>query len=39
MELCTKISASEAKPGDLIFLQGTYRTGVSHVGIYIGGGQ
>ncbi|MED1041371.1 NlpC/P60 family protein [Bacillus mycoides] len=34
-----KISASEAKPGDLIFLQGTYREGVSHVGIYIGGGQ
>ncbi|PGC93753.1 N-acetylmuramoyl-L-alanine amidase [Bacillus toyonensis] len=34
-----KISASEAKPGDLIFLQGTYRPGVSHVGIYIGGGQ
>lgn len=34
-----KISASEAKPGDLIFLQGTYRAGVSHVGIYIGGGQ
>ena len=34
-----KISPSEAKPGDLIFLQGTYRAGVSHVGIYIGGGQ
>jgi len=34
-----KISASEAQPGDLIFLQGTYRAGVSHVGIYIGGGQ
>lgn len=34
-----KISPSEAKPGDLIFLQGTYREGVSHVGIYIGGGQ
>ena len=34
-----KISASEAQPGDLIFFQGTYRAGVSHVGIYIGGGQ
>ncbi|WP_255295734.1 C40 family peptidase [Bacillus pseudomycoides] len=34
-----KISASEAQPGDLIFLQGTYRAGVSHVGIYIGDGQ
>lgn len=33
---CTEIDESEAKPGDLIFFQGTYRDGVSHVGIYVG---
>ena len=33
----TRISASEAKPGDLVFFQGTYNTsGASHVGIYVG---
>ena len=33
------VSPSEAKPGDLIFFQGTYATsGASHVGIYVGGG-
>ena len=33
------VSPSEAKPGDLIFFQGTYDTaGASHVGIYVGGG-
>ena len=33
------VPASEAKPGDLIFFQGTYETsGASHVGIYVGGG-
>lgn len=36
--LCNIIPPSEAKPGDLIFFQGTYNTpGASHVGIYVGG--
>ena len=35
--LCTPVSAAEAKPGDLVFFQGTYDTpGMSHVGIYVG---
>ena len=34
---CSQVSPSEAKPGDLIFFQGTYSTpGASHVGIYVG---
>lgn len=34
---CSRISPSDAKPGDLIFFQGTYNTsGASHVGIYVG---
>ena len=38
--MCARVPNSEAKPGDLIFFQGTYNTpGASHVGIYIGGGQ
>lgn len=38
--LCDIIPPSEAKPGDLIFFQGTYGTsGASHVGIYVGNGM
>jgi cell wall-associated NlpC family hydrolase len=38
--ICTPIPASEAKPGDLVFFEGTYdTTGVSHVGIYVGDGE
>ena len=38
--ICTYVSPSEAKPGDLIFFQGTYDTpGASHVGIYVGNGM
>lgn len=34
---CTYVSPADAKPGDLIFFQGTYNTsGASHVGIYVG---
>ena len=37
---CTAVSPSEARPGDLIFFQGTYNTpGASHVGIYVGNGM
>lgn len=35
--ICTPISASNVKPGDLVFFKGTYNTpGVSHCGIYVG---
>lgn len=40
MDHCAIIRPSEAKPGDLIFFQGTYNTsGASHVGIYVGNGM
>ncbi len=37
---CAAVFPSEAKPGDLVFFQGTYNTsGASHVGIYAGNGM
>lgn len=39
-DICTPVSSQQVKPGDLIFFKGTYDTpGVSHVGIYAGGGM
>ena len=35
----TPIKKTELLPGDLVFLQNTYRQGISHVGIYIGNDQ
>ena len=38
---CTPVSPADAKPGDLIFFQGTYASSdtVTHIGIYVGNGQ
>jgi cell wall-associated NlpC family hydrolase len=33
------VGTDQLQPGDLVFFQNTYKWGLSHVGIFIGGGQ
>jgi cell wall-associated NlpC family hydrolase len=34
-----KVSVKDLKPGDLLFFENTYTSGLSHIGIYIGANQ
>jgi cell wall-associated NlpC family hydrolase len=35
----TKVSKSNLQPGDLVFFKNTHKSGMSHVGIYVGNGK
>ncbi len=34
-----RLSRSELQPGDVVFFAGTYRAGISHVGMFVGNGM